>query len=153
MVVWSVTSGKRQILMDGIEIHYAGGRTDCFRYGWGTPDKRVLQINLHALRRQGHNAERQYDLWIDGQSFFDLPPLQYVGFDQPQQHQQQYGRSSNATAAKPPARAQFYGNNGLVNLGELQLQSSVEASIAESRRHLIRKPKRFQDHANQYGYR
>eukprot|EP00541_Cyclophora_tenuis_P009403 CAMPEP_0116559718 /NCGR_PEP_ID=MMETSP0397-20121206/10563_1 /TAXON_ID=216820 /ORGANISM="Cyclophora tenuis, Strain ECT3854" /LENGTH=213 /DNA_ID=CAMNT_0004085541 /DNA_START=125 /DNA_END=766 /DNA_ORIENTATION=- len=140
-VVWSVTSGKRQILMDGIEIHYALGRTECLQYCWGTPGKRIIKVVAHAIPPKHKSLQRQYELTIDGQSFVDLPSIHRIGTpvveanmpdDQSLQQQQQLllllpqGYSTQA-------RSRATQRNGFPQ--EVLLRPNVTTSTMESRHH------------------
>jgi len=83
-LVWSLTSGKRLVLLDGKEVHFSNGRRSegKFQYSWAAQGlgNLVLTISAHAtvpLRSNG--AFKQYDLLIDGQSCSSLPHLNQVG--------------------------------------------------------------------------
>ncbi|GKY95059.1 hypothetical protein MPSEU_000470100 [Mayamaea pseudoterrestris] len=79
--VWSLSSGKRTVLFDGQEVHYSSSRSGIFDYSWtmrGT--SHVLKIVAHATPPMSTAPGfRQYDLFIDGQSFFRLPKVFRLG--------------------------------------------------------------------------
>lgn len=80
VVVWSVTSGKRQILMDGREVHYSANRVGILDFSWNTKGNHVLKVTCHAAPPMSATPGfRQYDLFIDGQSFFNMPKVYELG--------------------------------------------------------------------------
>ena len=44
VVIWSVTSGKRQVLMDGREIHYSANRVGILDFSWSTKGNHVIKL-------------------------------------------------------------------------------------------------------------
>lgn len=80
MVIWSVTSGKRQILMDGREVHYSANRVGILDFSWNTKGSHVLKVTCHAAPPLSATPGfRQYDMFIDGQSFFNMPKVYELG--------------------------------------------------------------------------
>jgi hypothetical protein len=80
VVVWSVTSGKRQIIMDGREVHYAATRVGVMDHSWSTKGNHVIKVVCHAAAPvTATPGFRQYDLFIDGQSFFTMPKVYELG--------------------------------------------------------------------------
>ena len=138
VIVWSVSSGKKQILMDGVEVHYAQGRADVFVFAWGTPQKHVLKVEARA--RPERCVQHQYNLLIDGTSFFDLPQTHLIGFVEVDTHS---SFSPHRSGAKLKSSHQPL--SGTTHTGshddERELQSSVAASIQESRRNLSQRPR------------
>eukprot|EP00429_Kryptoperidinium_foliaceum_P028964 CAMPEP_0176140826 /NCGR_PEP_ID=MMETSP0120_2-20121206/71598_1 /TAXON_ID=160619 /ORGANISM="Kryptoperidinium foliaceum, Strain CCMP 1326" /LENGTH=108 /DNA_ID=CAMNT_0017476929 /DNA_START=122 /DNA_END=444 /DNA_ORIENTATION=- len=47
-VVWSITSGKRQIMMDTREIHYSSSRAGILDFSWTTKGNHVVKVVCHA---------------------------------------------------------------------------------------------------------
>mmetsp|Transcript_22343 Transcript_22343/g.33901 ORF Transcript_22343/g.33901 Transcript_22343/m.33901 type:complete len:232 (+) Transcript_22343:42-737(+) len=125
-LVWSVTSGKRQILMDGQEVHFIASRTNIVDYSWSTKGNHVIQVLAHASPPMSSGQIqpnfRQYDLFIDGQSFFTMPKVYELGFTG-----QQSAQETN------------YSMNRKKDQDEAELQRAIQDSIAESRRHLVEK--------------
>jgi len=79
-VVWSVTSGKRQITMDGKEVHYAASHGSVLDFSWSVRGNHVLKVIAHASPPlTATPGFRQYDLFIDGQSFFGMPKVYELG--------------------------------------------------------------------------
>lgn len=78
--VWSLTSGKRLILADGQEVHYSSNRTQMFDFSWTMRGNHVLKIIAHATppMTSSHNF-RQYDFFVDGMSFFNMPKVHRLG--------------------------------------------------------------------------
>ena len=75
-IVWSVTSGKRLILADGQEVHYSTNRSSVLEYSWSMRGNHVLKVIAHAAPAVSPTPGfRQYDLYIDGQSFFNMPKV------------------------------------------------------------------------------
>ena len=90
MAAWSITGGKRAVLMDGKEIQYSVGnsnasrRADIFEASWRMGGH-VYQLKLYAYPPSTGSPEkrdpkwRQYSLIIDGKSYFDLPFVHDLG--------------------------------------------------------------------------
>jgi len=79
-VVWSVTSGKRLILADGHEVHYSNNRSGTLEFTWTMKGNHVLKVIAHAAPAlSGTPGFRQYDLIVDGQSFFLMPKVYELG--------------------------------------------------------------------------
>lgn len=91
MAAWSITGGKRAVLMDGKEIQYSVGnrsnasrRADVFEASWRMGGH-VYQLKLYAYPPSTGSPEkrdpkwRQYSLIIDGKSYFDLPFVHDLG--------------------------------------------------------------------------
>ena len=78
--IWSVTSGKRTILFDGHEVHYSIGRMGIFDHSWTMKNNHVLKIIAHASPPLSPTPGfRQYDFFVDGQSFFSFPKVYRLG--------------------------------------------------------------------------
>ena len=79
-LVWSVTSGKRLVLADGKEVHYSHSRNSIFDYSWTIRGNHVLKIVAHAAPPMAMTPGfRQYDFFVNGQSFFSMPKLYRLG--------------------------------------------------------------------------
>ena len=96
IVTWSITGGKRSISVDGREIHFEAGkrgrsttnpsrRADILEAAWQMPEEHVCQLVCHAYKPAMGSPEkrnkkwRQYNLTIDGRSFFELPQIFDLG--------------------------------------------------------------------------
>jgi len=79
-LVWSITSGKRLILADGQEVHYSSSRSNLFDFSWTMKGNHVLKVVAHASPPiSAQPGFRQYDFFIDGQSFFTFPKVFKLG--------------------------------------------------------------------------
>jgi hypothetical protein len=79
-LVWSITSGKRLVLADGQEVHYSCARGSVFDFSWTMRGNHVLKIVAHASPPLSQTPGfRQYDFFVDGQSFFTFPKLFRLG--------------------------------------------------------------------------
>ena len=79
-IVWSITSGKRLVLADGQEVHYSNSRSNLFEFSWTMKGNHVLKIVAHASPPiQANPGFRQYDFYVDGQSFFSFPKVFRLG--------------------------------------------------------------------------
>lgn len=103
-IVWSVTSGKKLVLADGKEVHTAKNRNNVFEFSWTMKGNHVLKVVAHAQPPMtAVPGFRQYDFFVDGQSFFTFPKVFRLGLapNDPraggrrrQQQEQDYGASS-----------------------------------------------------------
>jgi len=135
-LVWSVTSGKRLILADGHEVHYSNIRGQQFEFSWTMKGNHVLKVIAYAAPPINPVPNfRQYDFFVDGQSFFTMPKVYRLGL------------SSNAPGSgngqgPPPAaahRSPTYNNytltesrpdeNNIVNLEAPQNKDEEEAFL------------------------
>ena len=83
ILVWSLTSGKRLVTADGVEVHFSRGKRTEMRFecSWTTKGNHVMKLVAHATRLgQGDNPSfRQFDLFLDGLSFFSMPKIFELG--------------------------------------------------------------------------
>lgn len=78
--VWSITSGKCLVLQDGKEIHFSTSRASIFDYSWTMKGNHILKIVAHAAPPLSQTPNfRQYDLFVNGQSFFTFPKVFRLG--------------------------------------------------------------------------
>ena len=79
-LVWSLTSGKRLILCDGQEVHYSNSRSNIFDFSWTMKGNHVLKVVAHASPPLSPTPGfRQYDFFVNGQSFFTFPKVFRLG--------------------------------------------------------------------------
>jgi hypothetical protein len=79
-LVWSIASGKRLILVDGHEVHYSSSRNAIFDFSWTMRGNHVLKMVAHVSPPLSPTPGfRQYDFFIDGQSFFTFPKVFRLG--------------------------------------------------------------------------
>jgi len=84
ILVWSITSGKRLVLLDGKEIHFSTGRRTegKFQYSWAAPETGNHVITLTAYAAAPLKATpgfKQFDLAINGQSCSDMTRIYELG--------------------------------------------------------------------------
>ena len=79
--IWSIASGKRSIVFDGETVHFSvRPRDKKFQYSWTIQSGHVVTIVAYALpafRAKPHR--RQFDLVLDGTSFYDFPKIFELG--------------------------------------------------------------------------
>lgn len=76
-LVWSLTSGKKSVVFDNQEVHSSDSRASTFEFSWSRDNLHVYKITAHAT---GNGPSgRQYDLIVDGQSYFDMPKVFELG--------------------------------------------------------------------------
>lgn len=83
-LVWSITSGKRLVLLDGNEVHFSTGRRteSKFQCSWTATalGNDVLTIIAHAAAPlRSTPGFKQFDLVINGQSYSDMPHIYELG--------------------------------------------------------------------------
>lgn len=123
--------------MDGQEVHFLVSRSNIVDYSWTTKGNHIVKVLAHASPPMSSgqiNPEfRQYDLLIDGQSFFTLPKVFELGIT---------GQPS-AQARRPGDLSQYKEDSRYTTNSKEQeeaaLQKAIQDSIAESRRHLADK--------------
>mmetsp|Transcript_3838 Transcript_3838/g.5897 ORF Transcript_3838/g.5897 Transcript_3838/m.5897 type:complete len:278 (-) Transcript_3838:199-1032(-) len=79
VLVWSHISGKRELYMDGKPIHMSKGPrgNTKFQFTWGI-GPHVLKI-VANFKDQTKNFERQFDLLLDGITFFRFYKIYQLG--------------------------------------------------------------------------
>ena len=82
-LVWSLSSGKRQLLIDQQEVHFSTRRNMNVDVSAPWRGDCIVKVIAFATKPLGKNEYgmpiRQYDLMINGQSFFDMPRLFELG--------------------------------------------------------------------------
>lgn len=128
-MVWSLTSGKRQITMDGQEVHYASSRAGIVDFSWTMRGNHILKVVAHANPPLSATPSfRQYDFFVDGQSFFDMPKVYELGL-----------RGAPQAQSRVPGNSFSYGDTARrapQSNEDADLQRAIQESLAESRRHL-----------------
>ena len=82
VLIWSLTSGKRLVVADGEEIHFSTGKFSdtMFTTSWQIQGGHMIKIIAYAapplVAKPGF---RQFDLQIDGMSYFDMPKIFELG--------------------------------------------------------------------------
>eukprot|EP00934_Nitzschia_sp_Nitz4_P004309 Nitzschia sp. Nitz4//scaffold61_size107673//71490//73388//NITZ4_004246-RA/size107673-snap-gene-0.118-mRNA-1//-1//CDS//3329555743//4299//frame0 len=142
-IVWSITSGKRQISMDGKEVHFSSSRAGVLDFSWTTRGNHVIKVLCHAAAPMTPTPGfRQYDLFIDGQSFFNMPKVYELGI-KGSVPSRVPGGYSNPTS---PVSYESGSMRGVPSefapssreQEEADLRMAIQASLEESRQHLSR---------------
>jgi hypothetical protein len=85
IVDWSLSSGKQAIVFDAQEIYFNVGPTTQtkIKHSWKDPLGHIFEIKIHAAGMSTKSNPdpdwRQYDLFIDGVSFFRMPKIFEIG--------------------------------------------------------------------------
>jgi hypothetical protein len=131
-IVWSVTSGKRQITMDGKEINMSVSRSSVLDFSWTTRGNHVLKILAYVSPPLSPvPGFRQYDLFIDGQSFFTMPKVFELGI-------KGTGRSPGGYGSPMSIGGGGGGYSSPRNQEEEDLKRAIEESLKESQAHLTK---------------
>ena len=135
-LVWSITSGKRLILADGKEVHYSSSRNGIFDFSWTMKGNNVLKVVAHASPPLSPTPGfRQYDFFVNGQSFFTFPKVFRIGLmpGDPRGHEpySNTGRSGASRAQASPRRATSAGSNNIMNLEAPHNQDEVRTAFRE----------------------
>jgi len=81
-LIWSLTSGKRMVLFDGVELCFSIGKVskNKFEFDWSMHGNHTMKIIAYAAPplRASTNF-RQFDLLLDGRSVLDLPKIFELG--------------------------------------------------------------------------
>lgn len=135
-VVWSVTSGKRRIMSDNQEIHQSTVRSGALEHSWVTTGNHVIKVVAHSTT-SNFTTGKQYDLFVDGHSFFNMPKvfeLGLKGITMPsgapapaEQYATNSGRYKSPGGSNEPASSQQEQEN---------LRQAIAASLRESHQHL-----------------
>jgi len=82
VLIWSHITGKRELFMDGKSIHLskvARGNTK-FEYSFNLKGgNHVLKIIAHGTPPMGENSYKQFDLELDGMSYFRFAKIYELG--------------------------------------------------------------------------
>mmetsp|Transcript_11107 Transcript_11107/g.26682 ORF Transcript_11107/g.26682 Transcript_11107/m.26682 type:complete len:576 (-) Transcript_11107:202-1929(-) len=137
-IVWSITSGKRQISMDGREVLYATNRASVLEFNWQTKGNHVIKVVCHAAPPMtAQPGFRQYDLSIDGQSFFNMPKVFQLGVKGAVSSTMPGAYQNTYESSGPRHASNFRGDAPLTREEEdADLRRAIRASINESQHHL-----------------
>jgi hypothetical protein len=106
VLVWSLASGKRLVLVDGQEVHFSyGRRTDAkFEATWSMFGNHIFKVVGYAAPPLFNEPGfRQFDFLVDGMSFFSFPRIFQLG-NQKQNTGYNANRSGDRMAfAQPPS--------------------------------------------------
>mmetsp|Transcript_29900 Transcript_29900/g.87306 ORF Transcript_29900/g.87306 Transcript_29900/m.87306 type:complete len:586 (-) Transcript_29900:355-2112(-) len=110
-LIWSLTSGKRLVLMDGKEVHFSMGKPTSgkFQTSWTMRGNHVLKIVAYAAPPVRNRPDfKQFELFLDGMSFFSFPRIYELGIKAGGSHargmvQHEGGaRSASGTGGRQP---------------------------------------------------
>lgn len=80
MLIWSVTSGKRMIMSNGKQILVGSSKSNIFEHKWTDARGNEIKLVAHATSPMSTaSISRQYDLFVNGKSFFTLPKPYEIG--------------------------------------------------------------------------
>mmetsp|Transcript_8126 Transcript_8126/g.16953 ORF Transcript_8126/g.16953 Transcript_8126/m.16953 type:complete len:609 (-) Transcript_8126:122-1948(-) len=138
-LVWSITSGKRVVLADGQEVHYSTNRNGILDFSWTMRGNHVLKIVAHASPPMAPTPGwRQYDFFVDGQSFFTFPKVYRLGLanNDPRAHAP---RTAAGGARLAESGQRYKGPPGKSDIANLEAPSNtteeeayLQAAIRES---------------------
>jgi len=79
--IWSLTSGKHIISTDGNEVHHSVSKRveTKFEFSWTIAGNHIIKIVAHAAPALGNPGFRQFNLLVDGCSYFDMPRIYELG--------------------------------------------------------------------------
>lgn len=143
-VVWSITSGKRQITMDGKEVHFSVSRGSVLDFSWSIRDNHVIKVVAHASPPlSAVPGFRQYDMFIDGQSFFTMPKVYELGIKGPSPAYGNAPRWSGASRERPYDlhRGGYIDAPTSTYEEEAALKRAIAESLEESRQHMATRGK------------
>jgi hypothetical protein len=158
-VVWSLTSGKRQVTMDGKDVHYSSSRQGILDFSFTTRGNHVIKVICHAAPPLSATPGfRQYELLVDGQSFFIMPKMYELGVKASNSRTRVpgYTGANNYNYSNPTSPISMGSGMASTSQGrshasnnyaqpsnreqeDAELQRAIQASIEESRRHLEQK--------------
>lgn len=123
-LVWSITSGKRLVLADGHEVHFSNSRSGIFDFSWTMKGGHVMKIVAHASPPLSEKPGfRQYDFFVDGQSFFSFPKMFRMGMKDTGRN---YGYSEASAALGG------YSRNDRLSQEEADIERAIKASLMDS---------------------
>lgn len=163
IIMWSVASGKRIILTDGQEVYNLVVRGSTLDYSWTLKGNHVIKVMAKATPSMSATPDaRQYELWVDGQSFFTMPKVYELGINGPLQVDDRFPGviSPTGTSDAHPTSGGLYYDTSKREYYEVapknkkeeeeDLKQAVNASLEESRAHLC---KEKQKHINKDGHK
>ena len=135
---WGVT-GKRSVLMNGKNIHSSKDSNIVFEFSWTETiegGNYELKVVAHAKPSTSTQPEnRQYDFFVDGQSFFTFPNVYGLGSGLrthvPRAGGRLTGSSKATTVTERSGVPSEYTNNNGSNNNELAEQRHRESVLAE----------------------
>lgn len=145
-LIWSVTSGKRMIMSNGKQIYVGTNKTNVFEHRWMDLRGNEIRLLAHATSpMSAASNSRQYDLLVNGKSFFVLPKAYEIGLQGPSDsripgiisNSVQTGNSLRRSIATYSDSGRNIVHGPSESLDDLN--SAIQASLQESREHLASK--------------
>ena len=153
-ITWSITGGKRMISIDGREIQYTAGkranpskRADILEAAWRMADH-IFELKCYAYVPKAGSPEKrnrkwkQYNLIIDGRSFFELPEifdLGLRGLTGRLPHTISGGSDSDQMSVTSSTQSVSSGASSSQYTNQASVKSSIQSRIEEQRRLMNRK--------------
>lgn len=82
-ITWSLSSGKQSVVYDGKEMYFDVGDTTKVKCTFKDKDDHTIEVKAHAAPMSTKSTPdpdwRQYDLLIDGISYFRYPKIYQLG--------------------------------------------------------------------------
>jgi len=80
VLIWSIASGKRMIMMDGQEVHFSNSKESIVQYTWTIRGNHTAKIIAHSMPQLINKPGwHQFDFILDGSSFFEFPKIYELG--------------------------------------------------------------------------
>jgi hypothetical protein len=125
-LVWSITSGKRLIMLDGQEVHYTHSRNGSLDFSWTMRGNHVLKVIASASPPLSPTpGYRQYDFFVDGQSFFSFPKVYRLGLSPNDPRGQQPGAVPHEQRAVSSARSNAPPNSNMTPVQHVSICTSL----------------------------
>jgi hypothetical protein len=148
-LVWSITSGKRMLMSNGQQIYVGINKGKIFEHSWSNKNGNNMRVIAHSTQPLSNTqGSRQYDLFVDGKSFFVLPKVYEVGLKGSSSDVRIPGIISSMERGRleqqaPARRVAAYSESGRnivaphsAEQEQDELKKAIEASLNESRAHL-----------------
>eukprot|EP00814_Leptocylindrus_danicus_P001131 CAMPEP_0116029254 /NCGR_PEP_ID=MMETSP0321-20121206/16030_1 /TAXON_ID=163516 /ORGANISM="Leptocylindrus danicus var. danicus, Strain B650" /LENGTH=525 /DNA_ID=CAMNT_0003503595 /DNA_START=21 /DNA_END=1598 /DNA_ORIENTATION=- len=138
-LVWSITSGKRLVLADGHEVHFSNNRSSIFEFSWTMKGNHVLKVIAHASPPLSEKPGfRQYDFFINGQSFFSMPKMYRLGMKGPAESNRASAHQYAGFAGGYSSGANSGGNYQAaaprtVSQEDADMQRAIQASLMDQK--------------------
>eukprot|EP00956_Cyclotella_meneghiniana_P026737 scaffold58585_cov65-Cyclotella_meneghiniana.AAC.1 len=105
VITWSLSSGKQSVVLDGKEMYFDVGDTTKVKCTFKDKEEHTLQVLAHAApisAKQNPDPDwRQYDLLIDGISYFRYPKIYQLGVFPSEDALKKIGGGNNGAFTHP----------------------------------------------------
>lgn len=101
-LTWSLTSGKRIVTADGVEVHFSKGQRaeTKFETSWTMNGQHTIKLIAHAAPPlRPVPGFKQFDLQLDGLSYFNMPKIYELGI----KTNQMVPATNSRSFAEPPS--------------------------------------------------